>query len=186
MFASIDIWRRNAKQRAHSWTHLLHLALQKYFPETKQEWSFVWEDEIRFDFAASSLLHNEQLQEIVARMNQKIYESLPIKVASMAYSDAVSLWAKAFFADTYGDEVRVVSIGEDTHVISRELCWWNHVVSTDMIGAFCLVSHETVASGTKRIVAYTGPKVLEKLQEQEQQLYTISEQVSVKDRKSVV
>lgn len=169
MKAQVDISRRLAKQRAHTATHLLHAALQQYFPHTKQEWSFVWEDELRFDFAADGLLTNEQIDAIVGTINQQISTAYTVHTQTMAYDAAVQLWAKAFFADTYGETVRVVSIAlPDTNVksfLSLELCGWNHVTNTSEIWAFVIMRQEAVASWVKRIQAYTWPRVLERIKQ---------------------
>ena len=180
MEAYIDKKRRLAKQRAHTATHLLHAVLQTYFPQTKQEGSFVWEDELRFDFSADRLLSDQELLDIEERMNVYISQWLLLDISEMNYKEAITLGAKAFFADTYGETVRVVSILDDDTIISRELCWWNHVISTDMIGAFCIENHEAVASGIKRITAYTWPKVIEKIHQQSDLLSTIAGIVKVK------
>ncbi len=162
MKVEIDIARRYAKQRAHTATHLLHVALQKYFPMTKQEWSFVWEDELRFDFAADALLSNKDLDDITEQINHTIYQALPVVQKTMKYDDAIASGAKAFFADTYGDEVRVVSVWD---AFSVELCGWNHVENTSDIGAFVIDSQEAVAAWIKRIHAYTWPRVVQKIVE---------------------
>ncbi len=158
----INMARRYGKQRAHTATHLLHATLQKYFPLTKQEWSFVAEDELRFDFSADALLSNKDLNDITKKINDTIYQALPVVQKTMKYDDAIASGAKAFFADTYGDEVRVVSVGEG---LSVELCGWNHVDNTSNIGAFVIDSQEAVASWIKRIHAYTWPRVVQKLEE---------------------
>lgn len=162
MKVAIDMARRYGKQRAHTATHLLHAALQKYFPMTKQEWSFVWEDELRFDFAADALLSNKDLDDITKQINHAIYEAFPVVQKTMSYEAAIASGAKAFFADTYGEEVRVVSVGE---TVSVELCGWNHVENTADIGAFVIDSQEAVAAWVKRIHAYTWPRVVQKIVE---------------------
>lgn len=162
MKVTVDMARRYGKQRAHTATHLLHAVLQKYFPMTKQEWSFVWDDELRFDFAADSLLSNQDLDEITKQINNLIYQAYPVAQKTMNYEDAISSGAKAFFADTYGEEVRVVSVGES---VSVELCGWNHVENTADIGAFVIDSQEAVAAWVKRIHAYTWPRVIQKIVE---------------------
>lgn len=168
----IDMWRRFWKQRAHTATHLLHAALQQYFPLTKQEWSFVGDDELRFDFSADNLLSTQDLMDINKTINEYIHQAIPVQKKLMKYNDAIDSGAKAFFADTYWDEVRVVTIGaewEDWNV-SVELCGWNHVENTADIWAFVIVWQEAVAAGIKRIHAYTWPRVVQRVQEYEELL----------------
>lgn len=177
MKASVDMWRRYGKQRAHTATHLLHAALQEYFPMTKQEWSFVGEDELRFDFSADALLSNEDLATITQKINTHIAQAVPVTQNIMNYDEAIASGAKAFFADTYGEEVRVITIGDK---MSVELCGWNHVTNTADIGAFVIDSQEAVAAGIKRIHAYTWPRVVEKLQDYETILQTLVKTTALK------
>ncbi|MEI7478507.1 MAG: hypothetical protein WCJ81_08835 [bacterium] len=155
MKASVNIARKAAKQRAHTATHLLHAVLQGYFPQTKQAGSYVGEDELRFDFAAERLCTEQELTDITNKVQELIYQALPVFTQQLAYQEAINLGAKAFFADTYGEEVRMVTVGDSEEKISLELCGGNHVARTDAIGAFCIMQHEAVAAGVKRIVAYT-------------------------------
>lgn len=179
----VDLPRRLAKQRAHTATHLLHAALQQYFPHTKQEGSFVWEDELRFDFAADKLLTNEEIEAITNSINQQIQQAYTVQTQTMAYDDAVKMWAKAFFADTYGAEVRVVSIAQpwqNAQFLSLELCGWNHVQNTSDIWAFVIMRQEAVASWVKRLQAYTGPRVLEKIKQDDIILSSLIQSLSLK------
>ena len=169
----VDRASRFAKQRGHTATHLLHAELNKIFPTTKQAGSLVDEDFLRFDFQAERMLSDEEISTIETSINQWIYAALTVTVDVMAFDDAKKLGAKAFFADKYGNEVRVVRVAapetEGTY-ISVELCGGTHVSRTDEIGAFAIVSQEAVASGTKRIVAVTGRKVAELAQERSQEI----------------
>lgn len=168
----VDQDQRYAKMRAHTATHLLHSELAKIFPNTKQAGSMVDDDVVRFDFQADRLLDQYEVDKINKVINQIIYFSFPVKVDETSYKEALKLWAKAFFEEKYGDEVRVVqivwkieTIDGNEPVKSIELCWWTHVANTKDIGCFMIVSQEAVASGVKRITAYTGPKVYERVQE---------------------
>jgi len=114
--------QRYAKMRAHTATHLLHTALIKYFPNTKQAGSLVDSDVLRFDFYADTLLTAQQLKEIETTINAHIYQSLPVEITETSLEEATKLGAKAFFEEKYGDQVRVVSIGEGKTTISTELC----------------------------------------------------------------
>lgn len=156
----IDQEKRFALMRAHTATHLLHAEIAKIVPHTKQGWSFVDQDYLRFDFATTRLFTDEEIHTIEVAVNGHIAQAHKVQTEEKTYSDAIALGAKAFFEDTYGDVVRVVQIGNQS-VVSSELCGGTHVSNTREIGAFCIVGQEAVASGIKRIVAYTGPKVLE-------------------------
>ena len=168
----VDHDQRFAKMRAHTATHLLHAELAKIFPNTKQAGSLVDDDYLRFDFVADRLLDQYEVDKINKVINQIIYFAYPVKVDETSYKEAIKLGAKAFFEDKYGDEVRVVQIvgtietQDGTEPVkSIELCGGTHVENTKDIGCFMIVSQEAVASGVKRITAYTWPKVYERVQE---------------------
>ena len=163
MKLSIDMDQRYAKMRAHTATHLLHAELAKIFPNTKQAWSLVDSDLLRFDFYANNLLTVEQIKQIENNVNQIIYNAFPVDLIETSFEEWVKLWAKAFFEEKYWDEVRVIRIHEWDENLSVELCWWTHVNNTREIWAFAIISQEAVASWIKRITAYTWPKVIEKL-----------------------
>ena len=154
----VDSTQRLANMRPHTATHLLHYFLEQTIWATKQAWSRVGNDELRFDFACTTALTHQELTSIEQQINRVIMADYPVQIATMSHSDAIKLGAKAFFDDKYGDEVRVVScIGTDLRSI--ELCGGTHVSSTGHIWAFKIITQESVASGIRRIVAYTGTKV---------------------------
>lgn len=161
MQLSVDPVQRHAKTRAHTATHLLHTQLANIFPQTKQAWSLVDQDYLRFDFYADNTLTDEQIQTIESQINTQIEQALPVTTQELSYNAAIQAGAKAFFEDKYGDAVRVVSIGDN---VSVELCGGTHVANTAHIGAFVIISQEAVASGVKRITAVTWPKVAQELQ----------------------
>lgn len=172
MKLSVNVDQRYAKMRAHTATHLLHAELAKIFPNTKQAGSLVDDDYLRFDFVADRLLDQYEVDKINKVINQIIYFAYPVKVDETSYKEAIKLGAKAFFEDKYGDEVRVVQIVGNIEtqdgtqpVKSIELCGGTHVENTKDIGCFMIISQEAVASWVKRITAYTGPKVYERVQE---------------------
>ena len=172
--------QRYAKMRAHTATHLLHAELAKIFPDTKQAGSLVDEDLLRFDFYANSLLTAEQIHNIENNVNQTIYKAFPVDLIETSFDEGVKLWAKAFFEEKYGDEVRVIRVHNGDENISVELCGWTHVSNTRDIGAFTIISQEAVASWIKRITAYTWPKVIEKLHNYEEILNWASQTLDVK------
>ena len=162
MKLKVDISQRLAKARAHTATHLLHAELDKLLNWTKQAWSLVDEDYLRFDFSASSPLSIEQIEEIEKRINYYIFSALKVEKIEMSFDEAIKLWAKAFFDEKYENKVRVVivkSVCESNDNISIELCWGTHVENTADIGAFKIIWQEAVSSGIRRIIAITWPKV---------------------------
>lgn len=172
MKLSVNVDQRFAKMRAHTATHLLHAELAKIFPNTKQAGSLVDSDFLRFDFVADRLLDQYEVDKINKVINQIIFFAYTVKMDETSYQEAIKLWAKAFFEEKYGDEVRVIQIvwnietqDSTESVKSIELCGGTHVENTKDIGCFMIVSQEAVASGVKRITAYTGPKVYERVQE---------------------
>lgn len=168
MKLSIDMDQRYAKMRAHTATHLLHAELAKVFPNTKQAWSLVDSDLLRFDFYANNLLTSEQIKDIENNVNRIIYFAYPVDLIETSFEEWVKLWAKAFFEEKYWDEVRVIRVHNWNENISVELCWGTHVSNTRDIWAFSIVSQEAVASWIKRITAYTWPRVIEKLHSYEE------------------
>lgn len=179
----VDHSSRFAKMRAHTATHLLHSQLAKIFPNTKQEWSQVDNDYLRFDFSSDRLLDQQELASIEKKINQIIYLACDVTTQEMSIDDASKLGAKMFFEDKYGDTVRVVQV-KNTQLpselqnddipeylalfwdfLSTELCWWTHVSNTKDIWCFAIIWQEAVASGIKRITALTWPRVSEKIQE---------------------
>ena len=172
--------QRLAKMRAHSATHILHYFIAQLIPDTKQAWSQVDEDYLRFDFAAKNAFSSDQLKQIEQKVNEVIYQWKEVNISSQSYQQALSSWAKAFFEDKYWDEVRVVKIADST-----ELCWWTHVKNTSDIGSFVIVSQEAVASWIKRIVAYTWPRVFEYISSQRQILETISQKLETSKKQII-
>lgn len=177
---TVNKQQRYAKMRAHTATHLLHAALWEQIDNVKQAGSLVDEDYVRFDFTSEGLLTEDQLKYITARVNYWIQQACDVVTKVSSYSDAVWSWAKAFFEDKYGDEVRVVSIkNEDDIDLSIELCWGTHVKNTAHIGSFVIVEHSSVASWVKRILAYTWVKVVDHVSALESRIEKVAKQVNV-------
>ncbi len=177
MRLNVDKRQRFAKMRAHTAAHLLHAELIKIFPNTKQAGSFVDSDYLRFDFQTDRMITEQEIAEIEKNINQHIYNCEKVESNEMSIDDANKLWAKAFFEDKYWDIVRVVQVDK---WISTELCGGTHISNTKEIGAFAIVGQEAIASGIKRISAYTGPKVLEIKNQQNSVLSGIIGKIGVK------
>jgi len=180
----VDKKQRLAKMRAHTGTHLLHAALDKILWGTKQAGSLVDEDYLRFDFTSEKLLNSEQLKQIEDIVNKWISQWYNVIVEEMSLDEAKKKWAKAFFDDKYGDIVRVVQVVDDEgNPISIELCGWTHVSNTSQVGAFKIIDQVPVASGIKRIVAVTGPKVAEYFRKEEEKIEKIASSLGVNSKK---
>lgn len=146
---------------------------------TKQAWSLVDNDYLRFDFAAKEPLTHEQITTLEAEVNAWIFNDCSVTITEMSLEDAKKTGAKAFFEDKYGDTVRVIQIPTTKTTTytgnSTEFCGWTHVSSTQMIGSFKITNQEAVASGIRRLEAVTGPGVALYAQEKEQEQYTYAQ-----------
>jgi alanyl-tRNA synthetase len=164
--AEVDSKRRDMIRANHSATHLLHKALRDVLGHhVTQKGSLVAEDRLRFDFAHPKALQPAELAEIEKRVNQMILMNQPATVALKSPKQAIEEGAMALFGEKYGEEVRVVAMGDST-----ELCGGTHVKFTGEIGLFKIITEEAIAAGIRRIEAITGLKVLERLDNKEQLL----------------
>ena len=166
----------NAATRAraaynHSATHLLHAALRTVLGHhVQQKGSLVDAQRTRFDFAHNEPVSAAQVKQIEELVNQEIRRNLPVETRLMKYDEAIKHGAMALFGEKYGNEVRVVGMGE----FSTELCGGTHVKRSGDIGLFKIVSESGVAAGIRRIEAVTGPGALEYVQSQQQQLQDVA------------
>ncbi len=155
--AYVDPQHREGVRRAHTGTHLLHAALRDILGgHARQHGSLVAPDRIRFDFAHPTAVSAEELEAIERTVNAHIRANLPVHVSWMRYREALASGAMALFEEKYGDEVRVISIGE----VSRELCGGTHASATGDLGCFKILKEESVAAGIRRIEAYVGERAL--------------------------
>ncbi|MDO4833903.1 MAG: alanine--tRNA ligase [Bacillota bacterium] len=154
--AMIRLAHRNMTAANHSATHMLHKALQEVLGEhVKQSGSRVDRFGLRFDFTHYQAMTGEEIAEVEEIINTKIKAFIPVETKIMNIEDAKKEGAMALFGEKYGDEVRVVSIGE----FSKELCGGTHVGNAGDIGAFRIVSESGVASGIRRIEAITAQEI---------------------------
>jgi len=168
----VDASRRGAIRSNHSATHLLHKALQQELGDhVTQKGSLVAEERLRFDIAHNKGLNNEEMAKVEACVNEQIRVNTEVSTRLMTPEEAVEQGAMALFGEKYGDEVRVVSMGdEDGKNFSVELCGGTHVKRTGDIGLFKIVSEGAVAAGVRRIEALTGSAAIAYLAEQEDRL----------------
>ena len=158
----VDVARRDAIRANHSATHLLHAALRNRLGEhVTQKGSLVADDRLRFDFAHPKPLSAEDIAVIEADVNAEIRHNEPVTTRLMSPEDAIEAGAMALFGEKYGEEVRVLSMGQGNwndsgRNYSVELCGGTHVRATGDIGVFRIVSESAVSSGVRRIEALTG------------------------------
>ncbi|MSP47198.1 MAG: alanine--tRNA ligase [Xanthobacteraceae bacterium] len=156
----VDHSRRTAIRRNHSATHLLHEALRQVLGDhVAQKGSLVAPDRLRFDFSHPKPMTPEEIERVEDMANDYVLQNSPVTTRLMALDDARASGARALFGEKYGDEVRVVAMGEGTGNTlgwSIELCGGTHVRRTGDIGLISGVSDSGVASGVRRLEALTG------------------------------
>ncbi len=155
--------RRAATRANHSATHLLHEALRETLgTHVTQKGSLVDPEKLRFDFAHPKPLSKDELAKVEDLANAVILQDSPVVTRLMAVDDAIASGAMALFGEKYGEEVRVVTMGEATHddkgarAFSVELCGGTHVRATGEIGLVRIMQESAVAAGVRRIEALTG------------------------------
>ena len=172
--AQVDWRRRQAIVLNHSGTHLLHAALRKVLGEhVQQKGSLVDPQRLRFDFAHYEPLTPAQLAEIEHLVNQQIRANASAETRVMSIDAAMASGAMALFGEKYGEDVRVLSIGD----FSVELCGGTHVEHAGDIGLLKITAETGIASGVRRIEAVTGEGAMQWLAENEQRLQRIAELV---------
>lgn len=160
--------------RNHTATHLLQWALRQVLGNhVKQAGSLVTPELLRFDFSHFQALQPEELQRVEDLINGKIWSGDRVKKQTMHKDAAIQAGAIAFFGEKYGDEVRVVQVGD----YSTELCGGTHVDQSSDIHLFKVASEAGIAAGVRRIIAYTSKGAFQYLREQDLKLKALREQV---------
>jgi len=154
----VDGERRRATRANHSATHLLHAALKHVLgPHVSQKGSLVAPDRLRFDFSHPKAVTPEELLRIETEVNAVIRQNSDTSTRLMPTADAIAAGAEALFGEKYGDEVRVLTMGEgDGKAYSVELCGGTHVRRLGDIGLFTILAESAVAAGVRRIEALTS------------------------------
>ena len=152
---AIDAERRDQIRANHSATHLLHAALRdRLGGHVTQKGSLVAADRFRFDFSHPNALSAAEIADVEAAVNAQIRGNAPVSTRLMTPEDAIAAGAMALFGEKYGDEVRVLTMGDGAY--SVELCGGTHVHALGDIALFKIVSESAVSSGVRRIEALTG------------------------------
>jgi alanyl-tRNA synthetase len=172
--AQVNWQRRQAIILNHSGTHLLHAALRKVLGDhVQQKGSLVDPERLRFDFAHYEPVSPEQLAEIEHLVNQQIRANAVAETRVMSIDDAKQSGAMALFGEKYGDDVRVLSMGE----FSVELCGGTHVDHAGDIGLLKITAESGIASGVRRVEAVTGETALLWVASNEDRLQRIADLV---------
>ncbi|TNE62104.1 MAG: alanine--tRNA ligase [Alphaproteobacteria bacterium] len=171
----VDGERRTKLRANHSATHVLHEVLRRRLGEhVTQKGSLVAPDRLRFDISHQKALSDAELLDVEREVNRVVRENAAVETHLLSYDEAIEAGAMALFGEKYGDEVRVVSMGdnfgEGRKHYSVELCGGTHVNRLGDIGTFTIVSESAVSAGVRRIEALTGAAALDHLLAQQRLL----------------
>ena len=166
---NIDVVRRNNTRAYHSATHLLHESLRRVLGEhVTQKGSLVEPDRLRFDFSHMKPISSEEITKIETFVNEMVQNKSEVKTRIMSPKEAVEEGALALFGEKYGDEVRVLSMGDEKDkYFSTELCGGTHVRNTGDIGKFKIISQSSIAAGVRRVEALRDKQLENYLKNQE-------------------
>ncbi|KQY20911.1 alanine--tRNA ligase [Rhizobium sp. Root483D2] len=183
---TVDHARRSRLRANHSATHLLHEALREVLgTHVAQKGSLVAPERLRFDVSHPKPMSAEELKIVEDMANEIIVQNSPVTTRLMSVDDAIAEGAMALFGEKYGDEVRVVSMGQGIHgakanrPYSVELCGGTHVGATGEIGLVRIVGESAVGAGVRRLEALTGVSALAYLNEQDERVKTLATALKV-------
>lgn len=181
--AEIDNDIRNANMRNHSATHLMHRALRDVLgSHVEQKGSLVTAEVTRFDISHPQQVTAEEIAEVERRVNAAILANVAVDAEIMSMEDAQKAGAMMLFGEKYGDEVRVLKMGD----FSTELCGGTHVQRTGDIGLFKIISEGGIAAGIRRLEAITGLNALQWAQNQERLVKDIIAEVKAQTERDVL
>ena len=173
--AEIDGSRRKSLARHHTATHLLNAGLRKLVDtRIRQKGSLVAPDHLRFDFNHYEPISRATLETIERQVNEWIMDNVAVDTYTMAFKDVPSTDVIAVFDEKYGDEVRVVRLGE----YSKELCGGTHVNAVGEVGFFRIVNESSIASGVRRIEAVCGATAFEWTRREHELVHGLSQRFS--------
>ncbi|MFC3050903.1 alanine--tRNA ligase [Kordiimonas pumila] len=182
----VDTERRSKLRANHSATHVLHEALRRVLGEhVAQKGSLVAADKLRFDISHPKAISADELHRAEQVVNKIIRGNAAVETRLLSYDDALEAGAIALFGEKYGDEVRVVSMGDEFEVEGRtrysvELCGGTHVKRLGDIGLMVIVSESAVSAGVRRIEALTGESALQYLLQQRSMLADAADALKAK------
>ena len=163
----IDGFHRSKIKSNHTATHLMHKALKKTLGDhVNQAGSLVHSEYLRFDLTHSNKITSNEIFEIETLVNEQILKNNQLHISIETFEEAKKNGAEALFGEKYGDNVRVVKVGD----FSMELCGGTHVERTGDIGSFKIIEESSLSSGVRRIVAVTGLKSILQMQQNESTL----------------
>ncbi len=178
--AEVDGERRRRVMANHSATHLMHAALRRVLgSHVNQMGSLVAADHLRFDFSHSQPVGGAELASIEAAVNEQVRANSEVAVTQMSFDDALATGAVALFGEKYGDEVRVLTMGDGYSV---ELCGGTHVRRTGDVGLFRIRAESGVAQGVRRIEAVTGAAALAQVSELDGLVRRLAERLKARPR----
>ena len=160
---TVEKEKRAAIAIHHSSTHLAHAALREVLGDhVQQKGSLVDENKLRFDFSHDKPLTKDQISAIETIVNKEALNNSEVKTELMRLDDALKSGAMALFGEKYDDDVRVLTMGDNSY--SVELCGGTHVKRTGDIGFFIIINQSSVASGIRRIEAVAGMKAIDHIE----------------------
>lgn len=173
----VDTAKRRCTENHHTATHLLQAALQNVLGKhVHQAGSYVAPDRLRFDFTHFEGIDEERLQDIERLVNSYIRRDEAVRIERKSLEAARNAGAMALFGEKYGDEVRVVTVGD----VSMELCGGCHVPRTGVIGYFKILTETSISAGVRRIEAVCGEPCVEAIQAHDRQLLATAKLLSAK------
>jgi alanyl-tRNA synthetase len=163
----VDVASRKATEAHHSGTHILNAALRSVLGDhVKQSGSLVNTERLRFDYTHFSKVGEDELDRIESIANEIIRSNVPVQTNILPREEAMKTGAQAVFDEKYGEEVRVVKMGD----VSMELCGGTHVLKTGDIGLLKVIHESAIAAGVRRIEAVTGKEALKYVHDVEGEL----------------
>ncbi len=180
----IDVGNRQRSMKNHTATHLLQAALIKTLgAHVKQSGSSVGPDRLRFDFTHPEAMTRDEIKKVEKIVNEKIRANIAVGAVIVPKEKAETMGAMALFGEKYGDEVRVITVGHETDIHSRELCGGTHVKNTAEIQYFSIIQETALASGIRRIEALTEEAALARLEMRSDLFAQVEKSFSVKEEK---